>query len=256
MCGTSIEVNASSNMDFYISTNQLRTLVGILNSNTATLSKSSMPERIAHQGSASSPRQKSPQNEAHSQDAACNDSGVESETSTRIAHAKSAQKGAPLAPSPFTSLSSVMPIDVLLTARKISLMVYMQTSEDINLHSPLRRSFLEEVDIDASLRSRSHSDSEQKYDDVNVETHTKAETTARHAVVRPYLYAYFSQPHSLMSMDRTQSKVELSCYDIVLKGTKLDYVFPGNFFFFFFFLYCEHSNLGNIHRVIFRVVLL
>ena len=230
VCGTSIEVNASTNMDFYISTNQLHTLVGILNSNMATLSKPTSPQIITHQGAASSPRHRSPQNEAHPHDTACNDSGVESETSTRIDRAKSTPKGAPPASSPFASFSSVMPIDVLLTARKISLMVYTQTTEDFDLHSPLtRRSFLEELDIDASLRRTSHGDAEQLYDDVNVEARTKVETTSRHAVVRPYLYAYFSQPHSLMSMDQTQSKVELSCYDIVLKGTKLDYVFPGNY---------------------------
>ena len=171
-------MNASSNMDFYISTNQLRTLVGILNSNTATLSKLAAPESTTRQGAVPSPHQRSPQNEARPQDAACNDSGVESEKSSRITHAKSTPQVAPPASSPFASLSSIMPIDVLLTARKISLMVYTQTSDTVT-HSPLtRQSFLEDLDIDASLRAMSHSDAEQKvYDDVNVETNSTGTTT-------------------------------------------------------------------------------
>ena len=246
-------MNASSNMDFYISTNQLQLLLDILDSNITTLVRATnqvaAPEKVTYHGAArgQSPHQRSPQNRANPQDMACNDSGVESEASTRIIGAKSTSQvklpveasSEPVPTSSFNSLLSLMPIDVLLTARKISLMIYSQVVEDVDLANSLhmwKGSFLEDINIDTSLsspRAVCHGDSERKdaYDKVKTEACTPVPTVesfSKQAVVRPYIYAYFSQPHSLMSMGETQSKVELSCYDIVLKGTRLGYFFPGN----------------------------
>ena len=43
----------------------------------------------------------------------------------------------------------------------------------------------------------------------------------------PFLYAYFSQPHSLLACELRSQKIELSCYDIVLKGAKNGYSVRG-----------------------------
>ena len=225
-------------MDFYISTNQLQLLVDILDSNIETLARATSqvtaPERAVHQGAAQGhlPRQRS----AHAQDNTGNDSGVESETSTRIVGAKSASQMAlqvsePRSTSPYKSLLSLMPIDVLLTARKISLMVYSQVMEDVDpANSPpmWKGSFLEDINLDASLSSMHHGDSQHSVGTEACTTVPPSESISKQAVVRPYIYAYFSQPHSLMSVDQMQSKIELSCYDIVLKGTRFGYFFPGN----------------------------
>ena len=225
-------------MDFYISTNQLQLLVDILDSNIATLARAAGQvtalERSIHQGAAQGhpPRQRS----AHVQDLTGNDSGVESETSTRIVGAKSPSQMAlqvsePQATSPYKSLLSLTPIDVLLTARKISLMVYSQVMEDVDpANSPpmWKGSFLEDINLDASLSSMHHGDSQHSVGTEACTTVPPSESISKQAVVRPYIYAYFSQPHSLMSVDQTQSKIELSCYDIVLKGTRFGYFFPGN----------------------------
>ena len=46
-------------------------------------------------------------------------------------------------------------------------------------------------------------------------------------VLTPFLYATFSQPHSLLSCHTHTQKLELSCYDIVLKGAHVNHRITG-----------------------------
>ena len=45
--------------------------------------------------------------------------------------------------------------------------------------------------------------------------------------VVPFLYVTFSQPYTMLKVERTSQKVELSCYDVILKGPKPGHSFRG-----------------------------
>ena len=131
---------------------------------------------------------------------------------------------------------SFTPFNVLLTAGRISMSVYKHVEE-------------ERVTPDATgatakrKRSIRKSDLEAPAELLKVKGHKAAAERSRSAldecstldsglpepdvtVIRkmaPVLYMYFSQPHSLLSLERRAQKLELSCYDLVLKGAKPGY---------------------------------
>ncbi len=43
----------------------------------------------------------------------------------------------------------------------------------------------------------------------------------------PFIFATFAQPHSLLSCHQGAQKLELSCYDVVLKGACADSCVKG-----------------------------
>ena len=51
--------------------------------------------------------------------------------------------------------------------------------------------------------------------------------TEESRVLVPFVFATFSQPHSLLSCHPHTQKLELSCYDIVLKGASIDHPVIG-----------------------------
>ena len=149
----------------------------------------------------------------------------------QLQHSAAAAAAVPLSGWSFT------PFNVLLTAGRISMSVYKHVEE-------------ERVTPDAATgagakrkRSIKKSDLEAPAELLKVKSHKAAAERSRSAldecstldsglpepdvtVIRkmaPVLYMYFSQPHSLLSLERRSQKLELSCYDLVLKGAKPGY---------------------------------
>ena len=169
---SAVELNATTDVDFFVSAAQIRLVVGVA-SRLAGLAATS--PRPADGVVATSPA-------ASSADVPP-DSGVESDASTLQASvdARDARQTAP--PAVF---------DALLTARRVSVVLYQRcvAAIDPTTSSPARTS-----------------------DDA--------------AVVLPLVYVEFSQPHAALAGRPAARTVEMSCYDVVLKGVQPHYQFYG-----------------------------
>jgi hypothetical protein len=47
--------------------------------------------------------------------------------------------------------------------------------------------------------------------------------------IKPFLFCYISQPHTVLSCQPDHQKFEMSCYDILIKGSPANTRIPGNF---------------------------
>jgi len=182
-CGHSVELNATSDLDFFLSISQLRLLCDILTSNVRCLINDAGSAASSHCGS-----------QVSAETSAVLDSGVGSEASVAVHHSltSKAELGKSQPSSGWQWLESAT-FDILLTAGRISLMLYD--------HLPPRSLSAQNVPADRS--SASHDDSD--IDNVS-------------CTVEPLLHVSFSQPHSFIVCETTNQKIELSCYDMSVRG--------------------------------------
>ena len=47
--------------------------------------------------------------------------------------------------------------------------------------------------------------------------------------IKPFLFIYVSQPHTVLSFQREQQKYETSCYDVLIKGAQENLLIPGKY---------------------------
>ena len=205
VCGYSLEINATSDMDFFLSVDQVHLLTQIYSSNFAPLLKS--VDGAAHA------RKIHPEHVDLGRDeASLHDSGVESETST-LNTVVTPGRGHLLLDTPSSCPAEngeqscdwpkFTPFDVLLTAGKISFMVYSHNNAGV---------------ASGSRQEMPQTKADLEWKGPRNDSMSEGEGSTRSIV--PFLYAYFSQPYSLVSCLPDSQKVELSCYDTVLKGTK------------------------------------
>jgi len=167
VCGHSVELNATSDLDFFLSVNQLRLLCDVLTSNVRCL---------VNNASLSAPSCYGPQ--IGTETSTMLDSGLGSEASVAVHRpVKNIPELGRSQKSPSWQWMESATFDILLTAGRISLMLYD--------HLP------------------SHNDSD--IDSVS-------------CTVEPLLHVSFSQPHSFIVCDTANQKIELSCYDLSVRG--------------------------------------
>ena len=149
------------------------------------------------------------------------DSGVESDqasNSNMNGNHCSSQKNA----SKTADWLNFTPFDILLTAGKISFMVYSHKNMSIdefkstnhNVKSKLTKADLEYKE-ESSLFNQSTAGNED------------GSAVAMVPPVVPYFYAYFAQPHTVLTLQKSHQKLELSCYDVIIKGAKIGHTITG-----------------------------
>jgi len=183
VCGHSVELNATSDLDFYLSVSQLHLLCDILTSNVSCLMNESHPSSSSYCAS-----------QVCADTSTVLDSGLGSEASVAVRHSvpdkvqlDKSQKSAG-----WHWMESAT-FDILLTAGRISLMLYD--------HLPTSNGTAEDVPADDISTTADYS----KMDNAS-------------GTLEPLLHISFSQPHSFIVCETKHQKIELSCYDMSVKG--------------------------------------
>jgi len=186
VCGHSVELNATSDLDFFLSVSQLELLCDILTSNVSCLINDICPAASSCCG---------PQ--IKSDTSAVFDSGLGSEASIAVHHTVPSKTvlGESRNSAGWGWIESAT-FDVLLTAGRISLMLYD--------HSPASNGSPRDV----SASSVSPIPDYCEMDDVS-------------GTLEPLLHVSFSQPHSFIVCETSNQKIDLSCYDMSVRGPLL-----------------------------------
>ncbi|XP_070535266.1 intermembrane lipid transfer protein VPS13B-like [Ptychodera flava] len=248
VCGHSLEVNLTSDMEVYLSTDQVHLAQAVLKTNVGTLMKSTKQEQTARSDTGQETRSRVSEEGRLSQ---VEDSGLGSESSTVLRMpVNSNRRGKQLVPQMATvherprSNRSVAftPFDVLLTAGKLSVMLY--SVEDMGSDakhdgSPPSEARMKKVSGDEGVKASRPPDLKLSVTP-NTRVHIprtrspipgenpRRERTSSSGddcgqVLNPFLYTVFMQPHTIVSMETQQQRVEMSCYDITVKGRSANY---------------------------------
>lgn len=236
VCGHTVELNASSDIDFFISTNQIHLIENWISQSKAVLL---LPmDRKSEEDAEKFDEVKF--------DRVTSDSGLGSDNS-----ALTLGKGISPVPTqhPTTQEQRSMfltPFDLLLTAGRISCTMYTHKildedirpgvegnrtvgpksaqngADNISMNSEENNSELEI--IHKSERSGS------AYSFMNIHasaSERKKVIQSGSSVIQPFLYLYFSQPHTVLKCHHAEQTFEMSCYDILMKGPATNYIESG-----------------------------
>lgn len=180
ICGHSIELNATGDLDFFVSIGQLRLLCEIVTSNVSCLTSDdqSAVSSCHHRPAASTDA------------STVLDSGLGSEASVAVRQTSVVSRvEADKSTKPFLWYwMESSTFDILLTAGRISLMFYD--------HLP---------SSGCAGGNGQANDNVCEVDDVS-------------GVVDPLLHVSFYQPHSFIVCEPNNQKIELSCYDMSVRG--------------------------------------
>ncbi|XP_059174786.1 intermembrane lipid transfer protein VPS13B-like [Physella acuta] len=287
ICGYTAELNVTSDLDLYISTNQIQLLSEVTAQFTKSLS--SRPDLAASQTLTASPSpllHREAKKTRLQQVEAAVDSGVESDLSTltldrgQLAPAvqhllvpgvqkTEAQRGLTEAHHHDVvtrggSPPAMVPVDVLVTASRISCTVYTHKilEESVTLEMPLFRENQSQpareeksdvrdctpdnlevilrkgvkdtnmVEVEGSRRE-SETGSSEHHAEITEETKSYYEDSIRKiipegsACIIPFAYVYITQPHCLLaSHSARELRLEGSCYDVLVKGASDKHVSP------------------------------
>ena len=235
MCGLTAELNIVSDLDLQFSTQQLCLLTSLADQMTALSTE-------ALQHSACEPAKGGPA-------AASLDSGVASELSA-------ATRPDPWAAGSESKEGARIPANVLLTEGRISLTLYrhlrLRSNAWVSPAGPSASSratppprsrgqpsagksfsadnfaWLTQAAPDRSRRAAAP-EASLPFSLTQPQTAEQAgvKVAAGTVCVQPFVYIYLAQPHSVLSTWPAADRLELSCYDILVKGVRHDYLFPG-----------------------------
>ncbi|XP_021340497.1 vacuolar protein sorting-associated protein 13B-like isoform X1 [Mizuhopecten yessoensis] len=217
VCGHTIELNASSDIDFFISTNQVHLLECWISQSKVVL----LPPKIQK------PDDEMDKVDEIKSDHMTYDSGIGSESSALIL-----LKG--VSPIPLHHMATlehvqspkfVNPFDLLLTAGRISCTVYTHKLLKEDYHANKTQDCRDDADSPGNKSSpQEGSESERNrssYSFLNIhDVYRDTEKVIRSGscVIQPFLYVYFSQPHTVLKCHHVEQTFEMSCYDILIKG--------------------------------------
>ncbi|XP_048244061.1 vacuolar protein sorting-associated protein 13B-like isoform X2 [Haliotis rufescens] len=251
VCGYAAEMNVTSDLDLYLSTNQIHFMSEFARKSMTHLSGKS--EKVTAKSTGTGRSRSSGRAQEHHGI----DSGVESDISTVTAdkprHVKSASSSKVVTPVDLGLGSKVMPFHILLTAGRISCTVYTHnTLKDDSLHAAskdekhkkavhksksaatLKGDNLEHLtsnisspDSDESYLQQYDTCSDFEFMHINNDGDLAKKVVAPGTVcLKPFLYLYFAQPHTIISCLTSSQRFEMSCYDIIVKGPTSQSVIP------------------------------
>ncbi|XP_052096921.1 intermembrane lipid transfer protein VPS13B-like isoform X1 [Mytilus californianus] len=206
VCGHALEMNFTNDLDIYVSTNQVKLMSEITIQTMAKLRETrevdliqETVERADLSGSGS--------------EILVADSGIESDVSTITARkVKDRNPDVVLTPHDLDMRSKVItPLDILLTASRISVITYTRKQNKDQRH---KVKLAETPDLTKSASG--------KHTFIKLDMPDSEDTTQ--LSVDPFLYVYISQPHTVLSCHQSQQKFEMSCYDVLVKGSSLQSV--------------------------------
>ncbi|XP_033726572.1 vacuolar protein sorting-associated protein 13B-like isoform X2 [Pecten maximus] len=203
VCGHTIELNASSDIDVFISTNQIHLMERWISQSKALL----LPTKVQRSD------EEIDQVEETKLDHMTSDSGIGSECS-----ALTFKKAVPPVPTHhMTTLVQspkfMTPFDLLLTAGRISCTMYT--------HKILEEDFHGSKDKGDSEKCQQSERNRPSYSFLNIhdmKSETEKVIKSGSCVIQPFLYLYFSQPHTVLKCQPEEQTFEMSCYDVLIKG--------------------------------------
>ncbi|CAH1247692.1 VPS13B [Branchiostoma lanceolatum] len=216
VCGHSLEVNVTSDLDFYISVEQVQLMHHLMDRNLSAMLGG---------GAQEGPKSRSNSDEssrgpgAGTRPPASEDSGIGSDSTLIPISATIERQSAELHPSLLEKQTKtversteIMPMDILLTAGKISLMLYSSSfkkeepsSSQISPQPTKMVSPFLPMGLSAIFSSS-----------------FVQESMMGKRVLKPFVHAVFSQPSTIINVQSTSQKLEVSCYDVSLKGVPVD----------------------------------
>lgn len=262
VCGAALEVNVTSDMDFFVSINQVLLLQQVYQKNIACFFVTDI-----HGDSSQATETVDKTGGIHLETPQVADSGLGSEISATINYKVMGSRGPKLScqhtgPSTSTSCSKdavsspavCVPLEILLTAGRISCMFYTHTfnvplsatpaiAAPVPPPPPTPKSpvssehLLGPGTVPFNLLSTVYKDSGHITlgSDCSTE-HLSASDTGSDKVsssdlnqithIVPYLYLYFSQPHTVVTVQPEVQKFEMSYYDVMVKGPPSGYTLP------------------------------
>uniref|UniRef100_A0A3B3X5Y6 Vacuolar protein sorting 13 homolog B n=1 Tax=Poecilia mexicana TaxID=48701 RepID=A0A3B3X5Y6_9TELE len=263
VCGHSLEVNVTSNLDFYLSVAQVQLLQQLLRDNMVALNaseKSSEVRRQEQKGVHPDPSGSGDSSSRHS--GMGQDSGFGSD-SARIRIVQIEQQSGtshhciarPSRKSTITKNLTFIPFDIFLTASKLSVMTYACSSTPKALTTlsdtpstpekkePEDKGSLAGLTADDILNSNTSQPpspfikgSLLSLDSLPTPTRSSARQALGVTIVRqpgrrgtgdqvlePLLYLQLMQPSVLLSCHHRKQKMELSVFDVALRGVPSDY---------------------------------
>lgn len=211
VCGHTIELNASSDIDVFISTNQIHLLENWISQSKALL----LPTKVQR-----SDEEAVKVDQEVRQDHMTSDSGIGSESSAltfkkAVSPIPTDHQTATIVQSP----KSLTPFDLLLTAGRISCTMYT--------HKTLTEDYHGNKDKGNSEQGQDSGRMKSSYSFLNIhdmKSETEQEIKSGSCVIQPFLYLYFSQPHTILKCQPEQQTFEMSCYDVLIKGPGADFI--------------------------------
>ena len=224
-----MEFNVISDLDLHFSTNQLQLLQSITKG---------MVKQV------NSVNKVDDQNEDL-------DSGIGSDSTVKPQATESAK---PTTNKSSSNTSQLSPVDVLLTAGRISCTVYSHGIADKDIHmtrekSPNKKSMKKspskqtlewqvKTEADGQGEYNEFSQGQAQYQDSYLMHMFERKNSvnedrvieAGSGYIDPFLFVYISQPHTVISCHREAEKFEMSCYDVLVKGpADLNSLIQGGF---------------------------
>ena len=234
MCGHSIELNITSDLDLHASTNQIHLIQKLVSDLLRCLTP---PSDASY--------------ELLDDMDSVKDSGIGSDVSaSTMATVKDTQQGS----SEGKVRSKVMtPFNILLTAGRISCMLYSHkiAENDIKLGDQHVKTEVDkkslshkfEWEVDSNEESNGYDDDEgfehvdaeaefEEFSFMNIHESSVYDNEVKVIAkgsnyVQPFVYFYLSQPHLILSCRSETQKFEMSCYDILVKGPTENALFQG-----------------------------
>ncbi|KAH3830478.1 hypothetical protein DPMN_103722 [Dreissena polymorpha] len=221
-----MELNIVSDLDLTVSTNQIqliqhkvKDILGSMNPNKGKCDTSTDETEYVH------------------------DSGVGSEISNlTVTKPHLEKKTADI----YSYCDTMTPVDLLLTAGRISCTLYShktvekaikvnaQTSASSRKKNKPKKQDLEwRIDTDSTDNLQINDASPTVLDPYMLHMYTTDSAAQERIIgqgtvcIRPFLFVYISQPHTVLSLHREQQKFETSSYDVLVKGATEDLLIPG-----------------------------
>ncbi|XP_014791410.2 intermembrane lipid transfer protein VPS13B [Octopus bimaculoides] len=244
VCGAALEVNVTTELDFFISINQISLLQQVINKNISCFFEIDIPkgsvqhmdnaDRLGHVFTESS--QVADSGLGSEISTTTNYKGIESlhKTSRHTATSLSCSSLPPKNPlkpsssiSPMLAMTLEMPLEVLLTAGRISCMVYshqyLQSKEQheggVSSYPSSTLPSMYQEHVPSLLKSFSVGEQMSAIDGIfNKPDEPTSSQIKVSLYIVPYLYLYFSQPHTVVALQPEGQKFEMSFYDVMVKG--------------------------------------
>ena len=225
VCGHALEMNFTNDLDIFLSTNQVKLITDVMLQTMSKLSKSDDSE-IIHE------KFDGKDNSVNVSEPLIADSGIESDASTITAR-KVKDKRSDMTSNVHdlgSRSKAITPLDILLTASRISVISYtIKDIEQIEKVNEVTKMNLSEKPNLTKSASGKH-----EFIKLEVPAYESIHKDGRgHFSVCPFLYVYISQPHTVLSFHQLQQKFEMSCYDVLLKGSSTQTIHSGKLY------YCE-----------------
>lgn len=241
MCGLTAELNVKTDLEVYLSAKQLQIMM-----TASTL----ISQLVTPQYNPSASKGPIPAPGLLAQ-ATTTDSGIESDFS----HVSSHMFGRHTRNA--GSKACTLPVDILLTAGRVSLALYTHQQQTMDYTPDAVTNILPQTPFSARKSEKSElladnfieltfgtGAEDEKSPAGNLcssfdfvlqgesSQGSRAAVPAGTSCVQPFVYIYIAQPHTLVKFWPEVDKVEISCYDILVKGAEGVHVFPGQLIFF------------------------